>query len=680
MFPESLKSREPALEQVAMPTDNARRPLVASAGVSIFVGLCWAAMFLATLWLVWVHGLRVPWMDHYKFEVPILSGERPLTLAWVWEQYTDARIPLAKLMNLALVTVASGDFRAAAFVNVLALGAVAFALLWVTARLRGRLVPTDAVFPLLLLCWAQWENLIWGLQLFAVMSHVILFALLLVLAMHRQYPSPHAALLVGGAIALFPILGPSTLAYVPALLVWLPCLMIHLWREPRCLRGTAVGVLSCGAVAITLTYVYFVRQEKYWVEPTRESLGASIPDGDSVQPIDDGDEPEQDTETNGPLPTTEQAESGVDSSASTLASSLDGLRTLANESLPLVSMALATDEVSLMGAVNGNRPLYVYVGRSLQVLYVATAVLLAWVCVRRRAERLRAAGLLSFLLGSGCFFAAMTVARPLGLEVLAQQRYALFAMPPLVCSILAWVLYGPRQVAGFIQVVLFCAVGGLFPLNTDYGWRYTALMRESLDIFAQDLVSGKPAYVLANQHIARLMFQAEDPSADEKLQKWLAERFRGLREHGIKPFDGMAPDSEGIRVPLGKNALAAAENMEWDGDLAKGQDGAAALTYLLARPRHVLAIGVRYTLATDSGQATGGKVVSQDGGDGKETTIPLRLIPTAAQPGYKGRWAWIWIDDRIDRFRIHPDESPFALRVEQLVLMVPGRATQPAQQ
>lgn len=150
-------------------------------------------------------------------------------------------------------------------------------------------------------------------------------------------------------------------------------------------------------------------------------------------------------------------------------------------------------------------------------------------------------------------------------------------------------------------------------------------------------------------------------------------QFRGLREHGFPPFSAIVSDPEAELVPLEAAAPATSENVEWDGDTARGAGPDSSLTYLLPWPRYVLAARVRYTLEKDLVWfPTSGRAVWQEGGDGEEYTAPLRLVPQQPHlPAGGGHSAWVWINARIDRLRLHPDDAPFSFRLEELVLLTP---------
>src|SRR5262244_2151492 len=128
------------------------------AWASLIVGTVWAGMTGAALWLVCSFGFPLPIHDDYTYLVPVLTGEQPFSLGWLWELYGDNRLPLAKLVHAALVIVTGNRLLTGAFFSVLVLSAIALGLIVAARRVRGYAALTDAVFPLVLLNWGPYEN------------------------------------------------------------------------------------------------------------------------------------------------------------------------------------------------------------------------------------------------------------------------------------------------------------------------------------------------------------------------------------------------------------------------------------------------------------------------------------------------------------------------------------------
>jgi hypothetical protein len=122
-------------------------------GANCFVWCVWGVMLLAALAFVWKFGSNIPYWDEWGQMVPILAGEKPVNVAWLWSEHNGHRIPLPKLLLLAAYKLTGSDFRVGMYANVLALGALAFTMIRVAKALRGGSSYADAFFPLVLLHW-----------------------------------------------------------------------------------------------------------------------------------------------------------------------------------------------------------------------------------------------------------------------------------------------------------------------------------------------------------------------------------------------------------------------------------------------------------------------------------------------------------------------------------------------
>ena len=211
-------------------------------------------MTLAALGLLWQHGFHVPLYDEYLYIVPVLAGDRQVTLSWLWEFYGDNRTPLAKLVNVALLGATGNSFLAGPWFNVLALSSVALALMVTARQIRGCSRYVDALFPLILLSWSQWENLVWGMNLHFVLGHAILFSVLCLIVKGRSSLPMSMDLLLGVLVALLPACGPSPLAYVPALVVWLVYLACRNGAAGRIGRAMVLGAFALLASAMVVLY------------------------------------------------------------------------------------------------------------------------------------------------------------------------------------------------------------------------------------------------------------------------------------------------------------------------------------------------------------------------------------------------------------------------------------------
>lgn len=231
----------------------------------VFVWGAFALMLSGALALVGLYGSNVPSWDGWDM-VPTLTGEQPVTLEWLWSQHNEHRVPLPRLLLLALSSVVI-DFRSAMVANVLATGALAAAMIRVAAGLRGRLAATDAFFPLLLLSPGQAANLLWGwqVQFFASMLLAGVALLLLVRCARGREASQRSAVPLGACLVLLALCGANGVALVPALATWV------LWTFRR--RPAAIAL---AASALALTGLYFVGYEAVPFHPKSPGPRATL--------------------------------------------------------------------------------------------------------------------------------------------------------------------------------------------------------------------------------------------------------------------------------------------------------------------------------------------------------------------------------------------------------------------
>ena len=171
-----------------------RKPVNKDRGAALFVYGVWGLALAFALGLVAYFGHNAPFNDDFAI-IPWWTGERRITLSWLWEPHNEHRIALPKLILLALARMTGGDFRAGMYFDVLALGGLALALIVVAKKLRGGLKFTDAALPLACLHWGHYDNFLMCLQVLFVAPVVLTCSLLLIIVTSKSpFPTVRAYL------------------------------------------------------------------------------------------------------------------------------------------------------------------------------------------------------------------------------------------------------------------------------------------------------------------------------------------------------------------------------------------------------------------------------------------------------------------------------------------------------
>src|SRR5690606_10373735 len=108
------------------------------------------AMFVAALSFVARYGHNVPYYDHWSL-VPVLSGEQPVDLQWLWDPRNGHRIAIPKLLLVSLQQLTDWDSRTGMYASVILLGVASGALVRAAGVRRGYTSFADVTIPLLLL-------------------------------------------------------------------------------------------------------------------------------------------------------------------------------------------------------------------------------------------------------------------------------------------------------------------------------------------------------------------------------------------------------------------------------------------------------------------------------------------------------------------------------------------------
>ena len=428
-------------------------PPSAERGALTFVWGGWAVMTALAVAFVARYGRNLPVWDDFDM-VDVVVGAKPVTIEWLWSLHNEHRVPLPKLILLALYRLFGNDFRAGMFFSVVALATLAGASIAVAARRPGGCRTYDILFPLVLLNLSHATNLLWSWQVQLVSSTVIAGAVILLIVSRAAWPGPGTAAAVGGCLASLALCGANGVALVPALDCWLLAATLAHWNSglPGG-RRRALAAATAAVPGIVLTILYFAGYHGSTPHPTSGEL-------------------------------------------------ILALRT----SLQFISLMFGTEAHAL------------WPGSGLAALTViaSSVLLLAFVAVKGPAQkRPRALGLLCAFGALACLALGVGWGRAgSGEQSGFEPRYVTLVTPIWVVVILTWdICTSPVVQRVVLTTMSSAALILLWPITRDAIDTGQKLALQA-DQFVADVRRGAPAYVLVKRHTP-FMHPSQDVLAEK---------------------------------------------------------------------------------------------------------------------------------------------------------------------
>ncbi len=217
----------------------------------------WAALTLAAFGFVAIYGLPFPFGRDEWLWMGQATGDEPVTLAWLWSQHNEHRMFLPRLIYLGLGALTGFEFRAGCFFNVFMLSGLSLTMMQAARAVRGRTRLCDAFFPLVLLNWGQFDNLIWGFQLNFVTSAVLEGAVLMIVLRCGSQITLRSAVLLTVCLVLLGLCGSYGLVFLPPMACWLLYASACKWKSgsPGG-KKEALTIFACAAMVAALVGFY----------------------------------------------------------------------------------------------------------------------------------------------------------------------------------------------------------------------------------------------------------------------------------------------------------------------------------------------------------------------------------------------------------------------------------------
>lgn len=439
--------------------NDLRQPVAPSDRMAtVSVWLVWAVMTGVLVTLFAADRSSVPLAEDW-YMVPAYTGHEPDFFSWLLSQNNEHRVPVPRLVYLAILFLTGGKFAAVGWFNLALQSATAAGLIIALRRLRGHTDVADAFFPLLLLHWGHSAQFLFPFLVSLLIPVSATLLLGCVLARPQSLARGWVAALASFALLVLPGCGFVGLLHVP---VFATVLGAAAWTHRR--QAPAAALLIAVAIALTMlgSALYFVDYYTPWWNPPNPGWLPSLRTALRVLSLGFGLAP---------------LEAGKAFVALT------------------VVLMLATAWCLVRAAR------YCAAGERLRT----------W------ATLLFAVDTVGFALAVG--WSRSGWVPQFGIP----SRYAVFAIPAFASCYLAWALLGPGRWRCWVPRALAVVLLMLVPWNTRAGNTYFAdWYRQGMRAVHADLRAGIPLDELARRH-QPFLFHALKPETIAEHMQWLRE-------------------------------------------------------------------------------------------------------------------------------------------------------------
>ena len=597
-------------------------------GACLFVWGVWLTMLATRLSLTAKYASSsIPLADEW-FLLDV--APRSFSLSWLWEQWAEHRVPVAKAIWLGALRLTDYDFRFGNFFLILAWAAMAAGMILVSKAIRGRTSYSDAFFPLALLTLGQGVNFFWWWAVNQMIAPLVACILLMIIVLRGKDLPPRLALATAILLVLLPLCGPGGLPYVVVLAVWLAHWSYRHWSAPNRIHPHITQVvLALTVLALLLVAAYF--------------KGLRL----------------------GGWPVAESPRAFVRTAVQLLS----------------VSFGIAA------------RDHWRVLGFGILALTLLSAVLLGAIWARQPAERSRALGLLLFL-GAVCSLALVVAKARSGMseDYIFFGTYVPLMVPLLCCAYFVSSLYIRPTMGPLIEVSLFSLAAILLIGNFDDVVDKGQWMSSRSRAMENDLDRGIPAFILAERHLAPEIYHVfpEDRIVDEaarllgRLQKAGVGVFAHMRAN---------PELREVPLlvaPTAMNRIVWKAGVAYG---QAGGEGSPALVFSLGERRFVYAVRLRFSHTDTAGSSVmlGMSWRAQGDDEPRHTgsSIPgpqfqlrvsvnparklLKLVDGEVRyaPARPENVVTVWVNSRIDHIQIYPDTKPCVFHLSEIRLLVP---------
>jgi hypothetical protein len=438
-----------------------RRKLIGAA----VVWSAWAVLTVAAVFYIRHYSRNIPYMDDFTL-VPIMTGNEPVNLEWLWSQHNEHRPVVSRLILTGLLRYISSDFRLGLYANAGLLSAAAASMLILARRVRGYSSATDIVLPASILSVGQAETLLIGYALNLMLTSWLTCELIVLgLTAERSDYEWRRTLRLGLIAILLPLCGGSGLVMLPAVLLWLLFRATMRWHDAqRFATWNRLIGLGFGLVGVAVAVLYMAG----YTPPANHKPAPSI----------------------------------------------------------VAAMKTTLEYFSLVVWPNA-QVWALRVGAGVVFFAAITLIWLGVIGVRNRGERTQAVAMAAIIAAMLCAGVAVGFSRSfMGPGAGLASRYVTTSAPLIIALYFAWFLHGPKRAQRIIHGLMFLAVVVAIPANARVARSIGEDRRVTYSRFERCLKSHPPLAVLVKTAFPRL--HPEEPVIVESFRMLKDARMCGF--------------------------------------------------------------------------------------------------------------------------------------------------------
>ncbi|HMF37542.1 MAG TPA: hypothetical protein VKF17_12925 [Isosphaeraceae bacterium] len=303
------------------------------------------------------------------------------------------------------------------------------------------------------------------------------------------------------------------------------------------------------------------------------------------------------------------------------------------------------------------RPFWQFPSLLIAVILLATLLCLIQALARSRLTGdPRAVGLASYMVSCMAVAWVVGMGRYAWGNTIFDSRYAAASVVALLGSYFVWELHGPPFFVPLGRMLFFTAAAGFLAANFQLGYLHGRTLRDAERAFLRDLRAAEPIPRLVAHHSWVTYWY------HGKLERYL----RQLRDAGIPPYNRLPPDPS-FRVRTLRPQPTVVVEIDWNGKGGRILGPDAYVRFDMDRPEFISGLRFRFSLVDPGGMMPAVRVRLQSDTKPELQHYNCRYESTTGEEAE----IIIYVDDRISRVLIFPNNRVSSFRMSNIELLLP---------